>query len=73
MPHIRKEISTRVYERPGKEDLQESSELHKQVDNENLVQRYLPKEADMYEILKIMQRMVLRGKHLTHFSEDRSK
>ena len=30
-----------VYERPGKEYLQESPELHTQVDGKNLVQRYV--------------------------------
>ena len=57
-------ITNKVYERPGKEYLQESLELHMQVNSKNLVQSYLPKQADLDKILKIMQKKVLKGTHL---------
>ena len=50
--------------RPGKDYLQDSPELHTQVDSKNLVQRHLPEQADVDKILKIIQRKVLRGTQL---------
>ena len=58
------EIILEVYERPSKEYLQASPELHTQVASKNLVQRYLPKQADFDIILKIIQRNALNRAHL---------
>ena len=44
-------IIHKICKRPRKEYQQESSELHTQVDIENLVQRYLPRQGDLDEIL----------------------
>ena len=57
-------IFPQVYERPGKGYLQESPELHTQVNSKNLAQWYLPKQADLDKILKIIQWKVLKGTHL---------
>ena len=46
---------------PGKEYPQESPELHTQVNSENVVQRYLPKQADLDKILKLIQKKALKG------------
>ena len=44
--------------------MQELPELYTQGNCKNLVQRYLPKHADMDKMLKIIQRKVLKGTHL---------
>ena len=53
-----------VYERPGKEYLQDSPELQSQVNSKKLIQRYLPKPADLDKMLKIIHRIILKGNHL---------
>ena len=53
-----------VYERPGKEYLQESPELHSQVNDKNVVQRCLHKQAEMDKILKVIHNKILKGMHL---------
>ena len=58
-----------VYERPGKEYLQESLELDKQGNSKNLVQRHLPKQADLDKILKIIQRKNIKGNTFTCYHE----
>ena len=54
-------IIHQVYGIPGNGYLQESPELHTQVNSKNLVQGYLYKQADLQKILKIIQRKVLKG------------
>ena len=39
-------------------------ELTDLINTENIVQKYLPKQADIDKILKVIQRKVLKGTHL---------
>ena len=43
---------------------QEPQELEGLVNTGKLIQKFLPKQADIDKILKIIQRKVLKGKHL---------
>ena len=43
---------------------QEPQELNNLVNTSNLVQKFLPTQADIYNILKIIKRKVLKGMHL---------
>ena len=51
-------------QRPDKSFFQEPQELEGLVNTGNLVQKLLPKQADINKILKIIQRKVLKGTHL---------
>ena len=53
-----------TYQRPNRSYLQEPPELEGLVSTGKLVQKFLPKQADIDKTLKIMQRKVLRGRHL---------
>ena len=53
-----------IYRRPNKFDFQEPPESQGLVSTGKLVKKCLPKQADIYKILKIIQRKVLKGAHL---------
>ena len=53
-----------TYQRPNKLFFQEPQELNILVNTGNLVQTFLPKQADIDKILKVIQRKVLKGMHL---------
>ena len=53
-----------TYQRPDKSFFQEPQELEGLVNTGKLVQKFLPKQADIDKILNIIQRMVLKGTHL---------
>ena len=53
-----------IYERPHKSQLVDPPELTDLVNTEKIVQKYLPKQADIDKILKVIQRKVLKGTHL---------
>ena len=53
-----------MYQRPDKSYFQEPPELQGLVSTGKLVQKFLPKQADIDKILKIIQRKVLKGTHL---------
>ena len=57
-------IAHEVYEGPGKEYLQESPELNKQVDSKKMIQRYFPEQAYFDKIFKIIQGKELKGTHI---------
>ena len=57
-------IISEIYERPYKSQLVDPPELTDLVNTEKIVQKYLPKQADKDKILKVIQRKVLKGKHL---------
>ena len=57
-------IISEIYERPYKSQFVDSLELTDLVNTENIVQKYLPKQTDIYKILKVIQRKVLKGTHL---------
>ena len=47
--------------RPDKSYFQEPQKLESVISTDRLVQKFLPKQADMNKILKIIQRNVLKG------------
>ena len=57
-------IISEIYERPHKSQLVDPPELTDLVNTERIIQRYLPKQADIDKILKVIQRKVLKGTHL---------
>ena len=57
-------IISEVYQRPHKSQLVDPPELTDLVNTERIAQKYLPKQADIDKILKIIQRKVLKGTHL---------
>ena len=52
------------YQRPDKSYFQELKDLESLVNTHNLVQKILPKQADIDKILKLIQKKVLKGMHL---------
>ena len=57
-------VISETYQRSYKSYFQEPPELQSLVSTDKLVQRFLPKQADIDKILKIMQRKVVKGPHL---------
>ena len=57
-------IIPEIYQRPHKSQLVDPPELTDLVNTERIVQKYLPKQADIDKILKVIQRKVLKGTHL---------
>ena len=54
-----------MYQRPDRSYFQEPPELESLVSTGKLVQKFLPKQAEIDKILKITQRKVLKGTHLS--------
>ena len=57
-------VISEAYQRLDKSFFQEPQELCYLVNNGNLIQEFLPKQADIDKILKVIQRKVLKGTHL---------
>ena len=57
-------IISEIYQRPHKSQLVDPPELTDLVNTEKILQKYLPKQADIDKILKVIQRKVLKGTHL---------
>ena len=57
-------IISEIYERPHKSQLVDPPVLTDLINTEKIVQKYLPKQADIDKILKVIQRKVLKGTHL---------
>ena len=57
-------IISEIYQRPDKAQIVDPPELIDLVNTERIVQKYLPKQADIDRILKVIQRKVLKGTHL---------
>ena len=53
-----------TYQRLDKSDFQEPQEFDSLIHTDKIVQKFLPKQADMDNILKIIQRKDLKGIHL---------
>ena len=53
-----------TYQKPDKLFFQEPQELESLINTSRLVQKFLPKLADINKILKVIQRKVLKGTHL---------
>ena len=58
-------IISEIYQRPDKSQIVDSPELIDLVITQRIVQKYLPKQTDIDKILKVIQRKVLKGTHLT--------
>ena len=58
-------VISEMYQRPDKSYFQELPELHGLMSTGQLVQKVLPKQADVDKILKIIQRKVLKETHLS--------
>ena len=54
-----------VYQRPNKSYFQELKYLESLINTCNLVKNISPKQADIDKILKVIQRKVLKGMHLS--------
>ena len=57
-------VISETYQRPGKSFFQKSQTLQTLVNTGNQVQKFLPKQADIDKILKVIQRNLLKGTHL---------
>ena len=57
-------IISEIYQRPHKSQIVDPPELIDLVNTERIVQKYLPKEADIDKVLKVIQRKVLKGTYL---------
>ena len=53
-----------MYQRPDRSYFQELQELDILINIGKLVQKFLPKQADMDKILKLIQRKILKGTYL---------
>ena len=61
---FQKDVISETYQRTAKSYIQEPQELHSLINTGKLVQKFLPKQADIDTILKIIQWKVLKGTHL---------
>ena len=57
-------IITEMYITPDQSYIEQPQELTKLVNTSKVVQKYLPRQADIDEILDIIKRKVLEGTHL---------
>ena len=64
LPH-EEGIISEIYQRPDRNYFQEPKDLESLVDTSKIVQKLLPKQADIDKILKIIQCKVLKGLHLS--------
>ena len=57
-------VISEMFQRPDNSFFQDPKELDNLINMENLIQKFLPKQADIDKILKVIQRKVLKGTHL---------
>ena len=57
-------VISETYQRPDKSFFQEPLELESLINTGRIIQKFLPKKADIDKILKVIQRKVLKGPHL---------
>ena len=57
-------VNSEAYQRPDILFFQEPQELNDLINTSNLIQTFLPQQADIDKILKVIQRKVLKGTHL---------
>ena len=62
--HFKKVVISEAYQRPDKSFFHEPQELNDLINTGHLIQKFLPKQADIGKILKVIQRKVLKGTHL---------
>ena len=53
-------VISETYQRPDKSFFQEPQELESLINTGRLVQKFLPKQADIDKILKVIQRKILK-------------
>ena len=53
-----------TFQRPDKSFFQEPKELGDHINKGNIINKFLPKQADIDKMLKVIQRKVLKGTHL---------
>ena len=61
---FQEDVISEMYQRPDKSYFQEPQELGSLINTDRLVQKFLPKQADINKILKIIQRKFHKGMHL---------
>ena len=57
-------VMSKTFQRLDKSFFQESKELGNIINKGNLIQKFLPKQADIDKIQKVIQRKILKGTHL---------
>ena len=57
-------VISKTFQRPDKSSFQDPKDLKDLIDMGNLIQKILPKQADIDTIFKVIQRKVLKGTHL---------
>ena len=57
-------VMSKTFQQPDKSFFQEPKELGDLINKGNLIHKFLPKQADIDKILKVIQRKVLGGTHL---------
>ena len=57
-------VMSKTFQRSDKSLFEEPKELGDLINKGNLIQKFLPKEADIDKILKAIQRKILKGIHL---------
>ena len=58
-------VMSKTFQRLDRSFFQEPKELGDLINKGNLIQKYLPKQADIDKILKVIHRQILRGTHLS--------
>ena len=57
-------VISETYQRPDISFFQEPQELESLINTGRLIQKFLPKHADIDKLLKVIQKKVLKGTHL---------
>ena len=57
-------VLSESYQRPDRSRFQEPQDLEGLINTGRLVQKFIPKQADIDKILQVIQRKVLKGMHL---------
>ena len=57
-------LFSETFQRPDKSFFQDPKELNDLINTGNLIQKFLPRQADIDNILKMIQRKVFKGTHL---------
>ena len=57
-------VLSEMFQRPHKSFFQDPNKLNNLINMGNLIQIFLPKQADIDKTLKVIQRKVLKGTHL---------
>ena len=61
---FQEDVISETIQRPYKSFFQHPKEFNNLINTGNLIKKFLPKDADIDEILKVIQRKVFKGTHL---------